>query len=383
MKIAYVYDAIHPYIKGGAEKRIYELSKRLSRKGHEVHWFGVKWWDGEDVIKQDDIYLHGVCKVKGLYTKEGKRSINEALYFGYRVFGPLLKDDFDIIDAGEFPYFPCFSSKLVSAIKRTPFIITWHEVWGNYWYDYLGYPGIFGKFVERLMTKLPHKHIAVSKKTKKDLASIGVDEGSITVIPNGIDFNKIQQVRPSKEEVDVLYVGRLIKDKNVDMLIKAVASLKEEFPDVKCKIIGEGPEKENLIRLSKSLGLEKNTKFLEFMTEYDDVIAHMKSSKVFVLPSTREGFGIVLIETMACGTPVIGIKAEGSGVLDVIDGKNGILCELNDLTENMMRVLKDKKLRKNLTNEGYNYSKKMDWETVTEEVLGVYERVRTQRPSQL
>ncbi|MCL0080146.1 hypothetical protein M1O18_04520 [Dehalococcoidia bacterium] len=57
MKIAYIYDAVYPWIKGGVEKRIYEISKRLAERGHEVHWFGLKWRDGENDIVKDGVYL--------------------------------------------------------------------------------------------------------------------------------------------------------------------------------------------------------------------------------------------------------------------------------------------------------------------------------------
>ena len=89
MKIAYVYDVIYPYVKGGAEKRIWELSKRLARKGHEVHIFGMKFWAGGDVFTNDGVHLHGICEPKELYV-EGRRSIKEAIYFARKLISPLL-----------------------------------------------------------------------------------------------------------------------------------------------------------------------------------------------------------------------------------------------------------------------------------------------------
>ena len=75
MKIAYVYDAVYPWVKGGAEKRIYELSRRLAKRGHEVHCYGMKWWPGEDEILKDNVHLHGICPPMPLYSN-GKRSIS-------------------------------------------------------------------------------------------------------------------------------------------------------------------------------------------------------------------------------------------------------------------------------------------------------------------
>jgi glycosyltransferase involved in cell wall biosynthesis len=366
MKIAFVYDAIYPYIKGGGERRIYEISRRLVKKGHEVHWYGVKWWEGADVIEQDGVILHGVCEVRGLY-KNGKRSIGEALYFGMKVLRPLLEEEFDVIDVANFPYFPSISCKIVSMMKKTPLVITWHEVWGEYWYDYLGTKGFFGKVVEKVASKLPTSHVTVSNHTKTDLGLLGVPERKITIIPNGIDLEMIKKIKPSKEKCDILYAGRLMREKNIDELIESV-----EGTDYKCCIIGDGPEMERLASLSRGLALEKQVKFLGFI-EYEEVIARMKSAKVFVLPSGREGFGIVLLEAMASGLPVIAVDAKKSAASDIINGKSGILCWGDELKDNVARVLGDKKLQKELSKGGIEKAKGYDWDKITdlaEERLG-------------
>ncbi|MDD3551836.1 MAG: glycosyltransferase, partial [Methanothrix sp.] len=77
MEIAYVYDAVYPWVKGGAEKRIYELSRRLAARGHVVHCYGMKWWQGEDEIEREGVRFHGICEPRPLYVN-GKRSIGEA-----------------------------------------------------------------------------------------------------------------------------------------------------------------------------------------------------------------------------------------------------------------------------------------------------------------
>ena len=116
MKIAYVYDAVYPWIKGGAEKRIHEIAKRLVERGHEVHCYGMKWWDGEKDIAVDGIYLHGIGNWDNLYVN-GRRSIKEGLYFGIKTLTGL-KGDSDVIDCQEFPYFSCFSAKMRSLLKK-------------------------------------------------------------------------------------------------------------------------------------------------------------------------------------------------------------------------------------------------------------------------
>ena len=102
-----------------------------------------------------------------------------------------MKEKFDVVDCQGFPFFSCFTAKIHSMTGKSRLIITLHEVWGDYWYEYLGKLGIFGKIIERTMLGLTDNLITVSYKTQKDLREIKKSERSI-VIPNGIDFNHIQ-----------------------------------------------------------------------------------------------------------------------------------------------------------------------------------------------
>lgn len=364
MKIAYVYDAVYPWIKGGAEKRIYEISKRLVERGHEVHWFGLKWWEGERDIVVDGIYLHGIGKWDNLYV-EGRRSIKEGLYFGIKTLTEL-KGDFDVIDCQEFPYFSCFSVKMRSLLKKSELIITWHEVWGDYWFEYLGKKGFFGWAVEKSTSKLTNSNIAVSEATRMDLLSLGIREEKIHVIPNGIDFKRIDKIRPPKEESDIIFAGRLIKEKNVDVLIKAIDLVRKEIPDVKCMIIGDGPEKRELEKLATDLGLDGYIKFTGFLEEYDDVISYMKSSKVFVLPSTREGFGIVALEANACSLPVVTVNHRRNAACDFItDDENGFICELSE-GEIAKRILVAIDKKEDMERKCIENAKGYDWDGLSD-----------------
>ena len=134
-----------------------------------------------------------------------------------------------------------------------------------------------------------------------------------------------------------------------------------EGTDFTCCIIGEGPERERLFSLARGLGLEKQVEFLRSV-EYEEVIARMKSARVFVLPSAREGFGIVLLEAMACGLPVIAVDAEKSAASEIVNGTNGILCWGDELKENIAKVLGDEGMQKELASGGLEKSKGYDWE---------------------
>jgi len=378
MKIAYVYDAVYPWVKGGAEKRIYEVSRRLVQRGHEVHWFGIKWWDGEKDIVKDGIYLHGIGEWDNLYV-DGRRSISEGLYFGLKTLTGL-RGDFDVIDCQEFPYFPCFSAKVHSMVKGSVLVITWYEIWGDYWFEYLGTKGLFGWTVERLITKLPKLAVPISEHIKEDLKTLKVSESIMQVVPNGVDFYRLQEIRPLDEEFDVIYVGRLISHKNVDMLIRAISIAREKIPNIRCGIIGDGPNMSELRALSNELGLDKNVMFSGFIESDEEVYARMKSSKVFVLPSTREGFPNTILEANSCGLPAIIVRHEkNAGVGVVEDGCNGFILNLSseEIAEKIVYLLQNEKELNDLGRTAVEFAESYDWGVIVKRIEDVYEAALT------
>lgn len=376
MKIAYVYDAVYPWIKGGAEKRVYELAKRLVLRGHEVHWYGVGWWwqeEGQKDIELDGIKLHGICKPVELYEGE-RRSIKEAVYFAVMMFGKLRGENFDLVDCQGFPFFSSFTTKFNLLLGKSALIITLHEVWNNYWYQYLGKAGVFGKLTEKLMVNLTDKIITVSGKTKEDLRKLKPSESSV-IIPNGIDFEQISRIDPAQEKSDIIFAGRLIKEKNVDFLIKSLVLVKQVFSDVRCLIIGDGPEKGYLESLRDDLHLNENVKFKGFLENYEDIISYLKSSQIFVLPSTREGFGIVALEANACGLPVIVVDHPMNAAKDLIrNGDNGFICEISEeiMAEKIIAGINGKEKMKDSCVE---FASMYDWDKIVIELENFYQNV--------
>lgn len=372
MKLAFVYDAIYPWVKGGAEKRIYELGRRLVQEGHEVHIYGLNWWEGPDVIIFDGMVIHGVCKKMELYTN-GRRSISEAIKFSSGLIPQLFKEKFDLIDISVFPYFSCFSAKLISVLTRTPIIFTWHEVWGDYWYEYMGKFGYFGKLVESIVSKLTSKCIAVSETTKNSLVSLGVAANNIHIVPNGIDVKSIFSIQPAVEKCDIIFVGRLIKEKNADVLIEAIDYARNLLPDIKCYIIGDGPERERLTGLVSEKGLSNNVQFFGFM-DYNDVIAHIKSSRALVIPSSREGFGMVVIEAYACGVPVITVRGPRNAACGLVNEKTGFIVNLDakELGKTICVLMNDTALLEKMSIAARDASKYHDWDMISRQLMSVY-----------
>lgn len=380
-------DVIYPFIKGGAEKRIYDLSKRLVQNGHEVHIFGIKWWKGEKVIEKDGVIFHGVCNPVPLYTK-GRRSIGEAVYFSCNLLWYLLKDDFDVVDCTQSPHLHCYAAKVASIVKKFPVIVTWHEAWttNDYWESYMGPLGILGTVVDIGTRKVADEVIASSNKTKDDLVSMGVEVGKISVVPNGIDFDEIQNIPPSKEEFDIIFVGRMIKGKHVDILLRAVALLAKRFPKIKTGIVGYGPEDMYLKELAAKLDIVNNVRFFGFVNDHRDVMSIMKASKIFVHPSTQEGGpSIVALEANACGLPVIAVNHKmGISSELIVDGYNGFLIERLTpelVAEEVCLILENKKMGKEMRQNAINFARLYDWKRLINLIEDVYFHVSGLRGS--
>jgi len=329
LKIALVSDSILPFHKGGKETRTYHLSQELLKYGQDVHVYTMKWWNEDgNVYVYDGVTYHALCRLYPLY-KDGRRSIKEGVMFGIACLG-LLSQDFDIIETDHMPYFPLFFTKIVTLFKRKPLYATWHEVVGwDAWKAYIGpIKGAVAYLIERVSVMLPSHIIAVSENTRTELRDTLHYKGPISLVSNGINYTGIKPIRPSHEKSDVVFAGRLIAHKHVDILIDAIALLVKEHPDIRCTIVGDGPELDALKKQVAKLQLTKNVILTGRVESSDDVYAYMKASKVFVSPSTREGFGITILEAVACGLSVVTVKHRDNLAQYLVTPQTGIVCEL-------------------------------------------------------
>lgn len=371
MIIAFVSDAIYPYNKGGKEKRLHELSIRLAKMGNEVHIYTMKWWDGPKDRIEEGVHLHGIGKLHNLYVRD-RRSIKGGMLFGFACI-KLINKKFDVADVDHIPYFPLYSMWLVCLIKDKPMFGTWHEVWGkNYWKHYLGSAGFIAAFMEKLSIRFPRDIIAISQHTSERLNQVLNYKNVAEVLSPGLDFNGIRAIMPAKKKTDIIYAGRLLKHKNLDMVVKAVAALKKDGQKVKCLIIGEGPEKRKLVNLADRLGVSSLIEFKGFLPSHDDLYSNFKSSKVFVLPSSREGFGIVAIEANACGIPVLTNFAPDNAAKDLINnGSNGFHFE--DGVDSLIEMLKVSLLRAEVMEQKcIDFASNFDWDKLAKHSMEIY-----------
>lgn len=331
LRIAFVSDAVYPFNKGGKERRLWEISRRLQSKGVEVHIYTMKWWAGKKTLDLDGVQLHAICKCRSLYDGE-RRSITQALMFGLATL-KLMVARFDVIDIDAIPYFPIFAGRIVCALRRKRMVATWHEVWGKeYWQSYLGRLAPVSAVTERLAAHMPAAIVAYSQQTSNRLVDeLGVT-APISTIELGVDMSTIRAEKRSILHSDVLFAGRLLANKNVDLLLQAVALMKEDRPEIRCCIVGEGPERSRLESLSIALGLEQNVVFHDFFPG-SEIYGVMKSATVLALPSIREGFGLVVLEANSCGLPVVTVDHPDNAARHLItEGQNGFVAKADPVS---------------------------------------------------
>ena len=323
--VVLVSDAIYPYFRGGKEFRYHELSGRLGRRAN-VHVFTMKWWDGPPTRQEGNVTFHAASRLYAMYAGD-RRSFREAIFFALGCLR-LLWFRFDVLEADQFPNFHILTLRIVAWIKRKPLTVTWHEVWGrDYWCKYLGRLGEIAWFVEWLSMRVPDRLIAASDQTAVRLRTVLGDRASVSVVPNGIDLDGIRNSYPDAAKIDLVTVGRLLPHKNVDMLLDSVALLHASGLPVTCRVIGDGPLRDDLHARARALGIEAFVDFRHDVWEQKEVYALMKAARVAVFPTTREGFGIAVLEAIACGLPVVTTSApDNLAQYLVVRASAGVVC---------------------------------------------------------
>lgn len=371
--IALVCDVIYPYSRGGRELRNQQLLPRLAERA-DVHVYTMRWWDGPSTYRDGGVTYHAISRLLPLYTNN-RRSIRQALLFGLASLR-LLRCRFDVLEADHIPYFQVFVLRIVATLKRRPFTVTWHEVWSrSYWREYLGWAGLVAWSIEWLAMRLPDRIIAASPETAERLRRTLGKHKSITAVPNGIDLNAIRSASPDGESSDLVVVGRLIEHKRVGMLLEALALLHARGMHVTCRIIGDGPEREALQDRARALGVAQAVEFRPDVFEQKELYGLVKAAKLFASLSAREGFGIAVLEAIACGVRVLTTSAPDNLAQHLVARySRGTVCEptLDSVTEAVRKLLVE-------AGEPYDRSTDpwvadYDWSAMTDRVASVYFR---------
>ncbi len=242
------------------------------------------------------------------------------------------------------------------------------------------------EYIGRYLQKC--QHIVTPSDSIRDMLHASGVEGPITTVPTGINAEPFRQAdgQPIRErhgwtddDLILISVGRLAKEKSFDLLIKAAAKVMDNHANVKLVILGGGGEKKALEKLAKELGVGDRV-ILTGLVPYEEVASYLKAADVFCFASTSETQGLVTMEAMAAELPVVAVDATGTSDI-VEDGKDGLLTtyDADDLAAGIERIVADGDLRATLTQNAIHKIEWYDSKVQAKRMLEVYEQAKQEK----
>ena len=368
---------------GGAEVHLHETFSRIAASGHQVTLLCCRFpgAGANDSLDGIEIIRFG-----------GKWTFNLAVPWFYR--RRLARRSFDVVieDINKIPFLlPWF-------VKETPVMVLLHHVFGTIFYRETN--PVFATylyFMERLIPRVYQGCLfeVVSESCRDELVGMGVSADSISVVHNGLDAGILdapdrmdrtdrmaapdRMDRPAapdrKEPGLIVYLGRLKKYKNVDHLIQAMAIVRDEVPGARLLIAGTGDRRPALEALTRSLDLEDAVEFAGYVSE-SEKISLLTRAEVAAYPSSKEGWGISVIEANARGTPVVAARV--SGLRDaVVDGETGLLTPPGDrkaMARALIGLLREPDERERLARNARERSRRFTWDETARQTIRVIRR---------
>jgi glycosyltransferase involved in cell wall biosynthesis len=341
VRVCLVYDCLYPYTVGGGERWLRTLAVELAGRGHDVTYVTRRQWARGDEPEIDGVRVVAVAPGGPLYSDTGRRRIGPPLRFGLGVFWHLLRKRgrYDTIHSVAFPYFSLIAAR--AAAPRTELWVDWFEVWSReYWSEYLGRVGGWvGWAVQRLCVRLTRRAFVFSRLHARRLAEEGLRSDPIRL--SGLYAGPTEPaLSPEAERAPlVLFAGRQIPEKRADVVPGAVAAARASVPGLRGLILGSGPEFDNVRAAIDAAGAGAFVDAPGFVSAEEVHDAFARAS-CHVLPSAREGYGLVVIEAAAAGTPSVVVAGPDNAAAELIEeGVNGfVAASVDDLPAAITRV---------------------------------------------
>lgn len=378
LKICVVYDCLFPYTVGGAERWYRNLSERLAGDGHAVTYLTMRQWEHGSWPDLQGVTVHAVGPRIALYTEGGRRKIYQSVIFGLGVYWHLLRHGrrYDVVHTASFPYFSLLAAGLLQPIYRYRLVVDWHEVWTHsYWREYLGaVGGTVGWLIQRLCAKLPQQAFCFSQLHAARLQQEGL-RGTVTVLEGeyagSLDSPDLQPAGST-----VVFAGRHIPEKRVPLLVEAMRIVHERSPEVCCEIYGDGPQRELVLDLIRRYGLEDVVDAPGFV-DSERIERAFARAACMVLPSSREGYGMVVVESSYRGTPSIVVAGPDNAATELVaDGVNGLVVNSPDpaaLADAILQVHTAGNTLRHATHEWFKTNaRRLSIESSLETVLQAY-----------
>jgi glycosyltransferase involved in cell wall biosynthesis len=333
MRVCLVYDCLFPHTVGGAERWYRDLAERLCAEGHEVTYVTLRQWKrGERAQIDERVRVVTAGPHLALYTDSGRRRILPPLVFGVGVFAHLLRNGrrYDVVHTCSFPYFSLLAAAMLRALMGFGLVVDWFEVWSrSYWRDYLGgIGGRIGELVQRACARVPQRAFCFSELHARRLREERLN-GPVTVL-RGLYAGSAQPAAPRPAEPIVLFAARLIPEKQVALAVAAMALAVRRIEGLQGEFLGEGPERAVLDAAIVEHELQGIVTARGF-AETETVDTEMRRATCMLVTSRREGYGLVVVEAAARGTPSVVVAGEDNAATElVVEGVNGTIAEQAD-----------------------------------------------------
>jgi glycosyltransferase involved in cell wall biosynthesis len=337
MRVCIVYDCLFPYTVGGAERWYRNLALRLHEAGHGVTYLTLRQWDDElDDLPGIDVRIVGPRMA--LYTGP-RRRILPPLVFGAGVLWHLLRHgrSYDVVHTASFPYFSLLAAALARPLGRYRIVSDWHEVWSReYWVEYLGrVGGAVGFSVQRACARVAQRAFCFSRLHAARLREEGL-RGEVTVLEGEYDGD-LTPPAPNTADALVVFAGRHIPEKRAPAVAPAVALAARQVPGLRGLVFGDGPERDAVLASLDGTPVEAPG-----FAPAEDVHAALRRALCMVLPSRREGYGMVVVEAAASGTPSVVVREPDNAATELVeDGVNGVIAASagpDDLAAAILRI---------------------------------------------
>lgn len=372
MRICLVYDCLFPYTVGGAERVYRSLALRLRDAGHDVTYLTLRQWEGE-LEDLEGIDVRVVAPRMELYDGE-RRRILPPLVFGAGVLWHLLRRGrrYDVVQTLSFPYFSLLAAGLVRPLGRYRIVCDWFEVWSReYWREYLGrVGGWMGATVQRLCARVPQRAFCFSRLHATRLRELGL-RGEVTVLEGAYE-GSLEAAEPAPAEPLVVFAGRHIPEKRAPAVAPAVALAAERVPGLHGVIYGDGPERDAVLASLQGTPVEAPG-----FVAFEEVQDALRRALCLVAPSRREGYGLIVVEASAAGTPAIVVREPDNASVELVEeGVNGFVSASaapGDLADAIVRVHEGGEELRRSTREWFAANaRRLSLESSLETMLSVY-----------
>ena len=297
------------------------------------------------------MFIHRYAYVKD-YVKPGSRNVMGVARYAFETAAKLSSASFDVV---LFNQWPLFHIALAEPVCQSITLIDWCEIWLE---------GLVSS-IQRGVARLPDAHIIVCPSTRSWLTdTCKIDANKVAEIPSGVNTKLYTSELDEKESGKIVYIGRLVPHKHVDMLIDAVRITREICPEVTLDIIGDGPSYQRL--KEKTEGCEDFITLHGYLPEREKIDL-LRRAWILALLSEREGFPRVVAEAMASRTPIITADFPGNGAKDIVQRySSGVVATPSPhmISRCFIRILKSKDQWKSFADKAIQGAQSLDWNVI-------------------